>query len=170
MRPSFLVCLNFTFNRSIKGIEVGVRYGDNAVSMLKGHPNLYLYLVDSYKETDCPTAYEKTIDNLKPYSSRVRLIVDESVKAAAAFPDKFFDYVYIDGDHTLDGVNRDLDAWFPKVKDNGIFAGHDYWEKNVCSAVQRFVRKKDDSYLFVIDDLESAIMRDWFFIKRSKHV
>lgn len=47
------------------------------------------------------------------------------------FADNDFDFIYIDGDHTYEGVSRDLDLFLPKIKKGGIVAGHDYtnnWE------------------------------------------
>lgn len=39
-----------------------------------------------------------------------------------------FDFIYIDGDHTFDGVKLDITLWWPKLKPGGIMAGHDYYE------------------------------------------
>lgn len=36
------------------------------------------------------------------------------------------DLLFIDGDHSLDGIVGDLDAWMFHVKRNGIIAFHDY--------------------------------------------
>lgn len=36
------------------------------------------------------------------------------------------DMVFIDGDHTREGVKLDLDTWVPRVKVGGVIAGHDY--------------------------------------------
>ncbi len=51
--------------------------------------------------------------------------------AADRFPDAFFDWIYIDGDHFYDAVSRDLALWAPKVKPGGIIAGDDYRESPV---------------------------------------
>jgi hypothetical protein len=34
--------------------------------------------------------------------------------------------VFIDADHTYEAVKADIAAWLPKVKPDGILAGHDY--------------------------------------------
>jgi hypothetical protein len=49
-----------------------------------------------------------------------------SAKAAGLFDDGSLDFVFIDGDHGYMAVRHDLECWFPKVKRNGILAGHDY--------------------------------------------
>jgi hypothetical protein len=36
------------------------------------------------------------------------------------------DMLYVDGDHSFSGVDFDLRAWTPYVKQGGVIAGHDY--------------------------------------------
>ena len=52
----------------------------------------------------------------------------ESVKAAARFANHSVDFVWIDADHSYDGVCADIAAWLPKVKPGGVIAGHDYYD------------------------------------------
>lgn len=59
-------------------------------------------------------------------ASNGRLIREKSVDAASRFQDNSIDFVYIDGDHTLEGIQADINAWWPKVKTGGIFCGDDY--------------------------------------------
>jgi hypothetical protein len=63
--------------------------------------------------------------NVSKYITPLRL---ESVDAAATFPDKFFDFVFLDASHDYDSVKKDIQAWLPKVKPGGILAGDDYIE------------------------------------------
>lgn len=51
-----------------------------------------------------------------------------SYRAAAQLPDKNFDFVYLDGDHTYEYVLRDLLDYSAKIKDDGLILGHDYFE------------------------------------------
>ncbi len=45
----------------------------------------------------------------------------------------YYDIVYIDGDHSYEGVKRDLENAFTKVKNGGYIMGHDY-EMNMAKA------------------------------------
>jgi predicted O-methyltransferase YrrM len=56
----------------------------------------------------------------------VTLIVRDSPKAAHLFADESVSFVMLDGDHSYDGVTRDIDAWWPKIKPGGLLAGDDY--------------------------------------------
>ena len=129
--------------------EVGVWAGDNALRLM-GLNLDRLYLIDPYK------AYKRhgqdTLDEvmgialpkiaLHPNAYKTSCIRSESVKAALLFDDEYFDYVYIDGDHTLDAVTKDLEAWWPKVKAGGYLAGHDYSASiGVMRGVETFCEK-----------------------------
>lgn len=63
----------------------------------------------------------------------------KSEDASRHFPDAFFDYVYVDGDHSYEGVMRDLGKFFPKVKVGGLIIGDDYGWGRVSDAVNDFV-------------------------------
>ena len=76
------------------------------------------------------------------HGDRVRVLRMDSADAAATFADRSLAFVYLDGDHSFDGVRRDLAAWWPKVVRGGIIAGHDYYDKppfRVRSALTSFV-------------------------------
>jgi predicted O-methyltransferase YrrM len=50
----------------------------------------------------------------------------KSVEASKLYEDESLDFVFIDADHTKEGFSDDMDCWFPKVKQGGVIAGHDY--------------------------------------------
>ena len=52
-------------------------------------------------------------------------MADDSLLASTRFKDGELDMVFIDGAHDYDSVFADLITWEPKVKEGGIFAGHD---------------------------------------------
>lgn len=60
---------------------------------------------------------------VEEYRPRVKQAV--SHEAAALHEDKSVDALWVDGDHSVEGVYRDLTAWLPKLKPSGILCGHD---------------------------------------------
>jgi hypothetical protein len=51
---------------------------------------------------------------------------DSSLCLQSNFPDNYFDFIYIDGDHSLEGVWRDIVVAKRKVKTNGFLVFDDY--------------------------------------------
>jgi predicted O-methyltransferase YrrM len=58
-------------------------------------------------------------------SGNIRLIAT-STRDAAAWWTEPIDYLYIDADHSYDGVEEDLRLWVPHVKPGGVIVGDDY--------------------------------------------
>lgn len=62
-------------------------------------------------------------------------ITSKSEFAHALIPNKSCIAVFIDGDHTTEGCAKDIRYYFPKVKHNGLFGGHDYEKQNWNSVI-----------------------------------
>jgi predicted O-methyltransferase YrrM len=72
----------------------------------------------------------------------VEFIVGKSADLAWQFSPQTIDLLFIDGDHTYEGVKIDLELWVPLVKPGGIVAGHDYsWDDNPAGGVTRAVKE-----------------------------
>jgi hypothetical protein len=89
----------------------------------------------------------------------IEVIKNLSVAAAHGFGDGTLDFVYIDAQHTYEGVRADISAWLPKVRKGGFIGGHDYPIDTVYHAVhsiEAFKFKqirdyKDTSWLVKLD-------------------
>ena len=62
------------------------------------------------------------------------------------FENESLDFIFIDACHDYECVVDDLNAWFPKLKKNGIIAGHDYYAGfyGVEKAVNEFFYENSD--------------------------
>jgi hypothetical protein len=52
------------------------------------------------------------------------------------------DVIFIDGDHTPEGVTRDLAFWIDHLKPGGRLLGHDWDDARVRSAVDTFAGRQ----------------------------
>lgn len=57
----------------------------------------------------------------------VVLIVGDSARVAEMFKSRSVHAVFLDGDHSEEGVTRDLEAWGWKVETGGWIGGDDVW-------------------------------------------
>jgi hypothetical protein len=117
--------------------EIGVAGGGFAKKILHLTAPEHLHLIDPWEwgtqwhgcvteETrrDSEGLYQKITTDFA--NSPVTVHRKTSKQAAGTFTDATFDWVYIDGDHRFAGIKEDLDLWWPKVKEGGYLAGHDF--------------------------------------------
>jgi len=166
----------FKYDQNIVGVEVGVRYGKNAEQLLCNLPNLKLYLVDRwekppigdsyYKSGDgvaqraaghLKRAYKQTKERLARFKTRTTFLRTDSCAASEMFSDGLFDFVFIDADHSYDGVKKDIICWLPKVKKGGYLCGHDYGHVKI-GEVKRAVDE-------LLDSVELCSDMTWFWRK-----
>lgn len=148
MRAHSKFLIELLQNRSPKyGAEIGVFEGDNSLALLSNLDSLHLLVcVDPflhYPEFDKATPnkrgkvfnadFQKVkytfYSKLLPYYRRFILEETYSEFAAPQYPNDFFDFVFIDGNHSYEYVFRDIVLWLPKIKNGGIICGHDYVNK-----------------------------------------
>jgi len=77
-----------------------------------------------------------------------------SSDAVSAFPDGYFDWIYIDGNHLYEFVKLDLELWYSKVKRGGYLTGDDYvegrwWQGGVKRAVDEFSSRNNFEPLII---------------------
>lgn len=63
-------------------------------------------------------------DRVKGYN--VISIKGRSDDVSDGFEDDSLDMVFLDGDHSYEGVKSDIEHWLPKIKQGGVMCGHDY--------------------------------------------
>lgn len=124
-------------------VEVGVYTGASvcfmAQELAKRPDKTELYAVDLWEHADKLgyTDLPVSIDTWNTFEERMRItgtkefirpLKVDSISASLMFEDQSLDFVFIDADHSYGAVKADLAAWFPKVRNGGIIAGHDYTE------------------------------------------
>lgn len=140
------------------GIEIGVAFGSNSFNLLNSFDNLNLYSVDPYIKYSNEDKMSDLVENEKgdqfydfvsnrlknKFGERsvfIRGTSDEILK----LNDDFFDFIYIDGDHTYEGAKKDLDNTFSKIKKGSILSGDDY---GIFEDINFGVKKAVDEFCY----------------------
>lgn len=151
--------------------EIGVAEGRFSLEILEWRVKPVLYMVDRWQHMpnqkgDASNSQEwhnhnlrGAIDRVAPYVDRAIVLQGNSVVMAEKVAFGVLDLVYIDADHSYQGVLGDLHAWYPRVKPGGYIALHDYENPNygVKAAVAKFCGdRKITIHLLPEDKLEDA--------------
>lgn len=152
----FLPDLIQKFNLKV-GAEIGVAFGGHSEAMLSNTNIELLYGIDSYQHSDSyddpmnlPQAdfdilCETTKNRLAVFGDRFRLIRSDSQQAISQI-EGLLDFVYIDAEHSYQGVWQDLCTWYNKIRVGGLISGHDYEHiafPGVKQAIDEFFRRLD---------------------------
>lgn len=118
-------------------LEIGTSCAESTFNLLENCPNIKkLYTIDPYTEFEdwIGTITQETLDkqrevaqnNLAKFGDRVEMIRATSKDAFEQLKDIEFDFIFVDGDHSYDGVAYDCRTYYPLLKKKGLFCGHDY--------------------------------------------
>jgi len=144
---AFLQTLVHTFSKpNMKVIELGTYTGGSALAMLPviKENNGKLICIDTFEGSiDVPYTNEKQTvlecfkENIKEteYENFVEIKIGTTHKIAEEIPDNYADIIFIDADHRYSYILDDLINYFPKLKMNGLFCGHDFEQHVIyCNA------------------------------------
>lgn len=112
-------------------IEIGTRRGHSTIwiaSAIRDNGGEFLVCIDPFGGPGAGGGNDKeyTVQKLAQLELDNVLIVEElSSQALGRFPDSSFDFIYIDGDHSYDGVKNDLTHSLRILKPGGIVVLHD---------------------------------------------
>lgn len=155
--------------------EIGVMNGQWAQKMYACNPK-EMYLIDCWKSQDKILYKDKnnksneinevrynTVINLFRDNRNVTIIRKMSEDAVNDFEDEFFDFIYIDANHSYKNVLQDLNIWYPKIKINGWCSGHDLnTQHGVKDAVIKFTNDHDLKF--------NCLSRNSFGIQKTKYI
>jgi len=127
------------------GAELGVYKGMTLIYQLARFKELHMLAVDTWtphvQEADVPSpegfrSYEE--DDLDAYLQTIQRRIAEldavdrceimrmtTDRAADFVAPQSIDFVFIDADHTYEGVKNDILRWAPKIREGGMLLGHD---------------------------------------------
>lgn len=153
--------------------ELGVDEGEFSKKILSICNPKKLHLIDSWgskrynedKYFSVKDLFKEEIDD-----KIVEINLGLSTEVVDSFENEYFDWVYIDTDHSYKMTFKELELYKTKIKDNGIIAGHDYiignWDGmvryGVVEAVYEFCVKNNFEILYLsmeINDHPSFAIR-----------
>lgn len=107
--------------------------------------------------------YEEFNKNVLPIRHLIHPHRMTSEEASKKFKDDSVDVIFIDGDHSYEGVKKDLECWFPKIKSGGVIAYDDYprWP-SIVKAVHEFHEKHNFP---IPEELDQVIGRVGYWVK-----
>lgn len=158
------------FPSGSKFVEVGSWKGKSsaymAVEIANSGKGIDFYCVDTWEGSiehkmndnyKLDELYDTFINNMKPLEGHYIPLRMTSLEAVTKFEDNSLDFVFIDASHEYEDVKKDIEAWLPKVKTNGILAGHDYylgdndWGDGVKRAVNELldnIETQEDCFIY----------------------
>jgi len=159
-------------DKKLVGVEIGTWKGVNAEIMLKCLNIRKLYCIDEYKDYTEKRGDKFVLKNmvekhqeiahkrLKKYGDRVKFIRANSLRAVMSIPSNL-DFIYIDGNHSYDFVKKDIELYYPLVKEGGVIGGHDFSAgfMGVSRAAMEFA---DNNNLELFGGRDG----DWWIIKK----
>lgn len=119
-------------------VEIGVDRGEFSQTFLMRNVACEFFVgVDPYIDYvgtgERQGDYDIALLRYERFGRLAKLIKLKSADAATAFAShdasnfhRLWDFVYLDGDHSYEGVKRDIDSWWPLLSNKGVLAGHDW--------------------------------------------
>jgi hypothetical protein len=157
--------------------EIGVAEGHFSRTIFKTANPRLLHLIDPWEHQQRAdyqndpnnvqaeqneARYQQVSAAFKAEVERQQVVINRaySTQAVHRFVDASFDWIYIDGLHTYEGVKADLEAFAPKVKADGFILGHDYTNHpaaqqmgfGVMQAVNEFVGRTDFQFVALTNE------------------
>lgn len=152
-------------------VEIGVAEGASAVSLRQVmSPDGTLWLIDPFHLSRVPSlnamkrVAHRAVNDVK--NGRVVWVDRFSWEAVTGWVDEI-DFLFIDGDHSETGVQRDWDDWHKYVTPGGVVAFHDAavfeggWAKSDWGSVrvvEKLFRMKPIEGWKIVDEVDSLVV------------
>ena len=147
--------------------ELGVNRGEFSLEIMQVNQPKELHLVDAWGSERYHGGLRKVVENTFEKdiaAGRVQIHHGYSTEMASKFPDGYFDWIYIDTDHSYSVTRDELQAYKHKIKQGGIIAGHDYiqgdWGRilryGMMEAVHEFCVQEDWELVFLTTEMSNS--------------
>lgn len=118
--------------------EIGVAFGDFTKEILARNKPEKLHLVDAWDTDRFRRGLAQIREQFSSQISRGTIEINQglSTDRLAEFPDDYFDWVYIDTDHSYATTRQELRLAAQKTRKGGYIAGHDFTSGNPAKGLR----------------------------------
>ena len=110
-------------------VEIGVYEGVNTVNIAKAiNSDAVLYAIDPFVKGRLGICYYEKIAKLQVGKNKVKgkiKFITAYSEGAAPLTPATIDFIFIDGDHSLEGIKKDWELYAEKIKSGGYMLLHD---------------------------------------------
>lgn len=156
--------------------ELGVDIGGFSSSIIHFTQPKKLYLIDAWNSERYSSSKMAEVENKffeEIRSGQIELIRGLSTEVVNNFQDNYFDWIYIDTDHSYETTAKELELYRNKVKADGMICGHDYivgnWNAHirygVMEAVSEFCNSYDWELIYLTTEMD---IKPSFAIRKIK--
>ncbi|OFX42841.1 MAG: hypothetical protein A2046_03720 [Bacteroidetes bacterium GWA2_30_7] len=140
--------------------EIGVWKGDFSEVIIEKTSPRKLHLIDAWSSNRYNDEIRQSVEikfKTQIKKGQIEINYGLSIDVVDTFNDNYFDWIYIDTDHSYKTTKIELEKFSKKVKPSGIIAGHDYiignWngmvKYGVIEAVYEFCSKNDWEIIYI---------------------
>ena len=152
-------------------LEIGSFEGMSTIWMLENiltNKESRLFCIDAWAEWT-GDAFVRFVENINKsgFKNKVDIIKGDSSTYLSIFPDEYFDFIYIDGNHDEKAVIKDAILSFRILKKGGIIAFDDYLlgirypDSPGSKAMNGITKKAIDYFVGVFEDEIEVIYKDY---------
>lgn len=152
-----LYTLAYSLPQNSVVVNIGAGSGTSALAFMDANPSLQVYTVDISRggwmgglQNELNAFAEAGI----PRTSAMQILGD-SQSIGSQF-DKKIDLLFIDADHSAEGLRKDIQGWLPHLNKGGFVCFHDYGSPDwgdVAIVADEEMKKAGFKQLFVVDTL-----------------
>jgi predicted O-methyltransferase YrrM len=130
-------------------VEIGSFIGASACFIaagLKKSAGSKLHCIDTWQNEGMAEGKRDTFAEFKKNTAKYKNLIiphrGDSQELAGKFNNRI-DFLFVDGDHSYEGVRADVNSWFPKLNSGALVLFHDVgWAEGVQQVIDEMVKPR----------------------------
>lgn len=137
---------------NLKFLEIGSAVGTSAIEQIKNvltGENANITCLDIWENSELEASFD---EQTAPYADKITKLKSDSKSWLEQNQDKRFDFIYIDGDHSAQGIQSDTSLSWPLLKPGGVMALDDVLLNDETELANRKFIESVKNESTIIDD------------------